>query len=836
MRYGFRFVCVAVFWLLSLSVHARVHLVKPGEIPKLGPDEGLALLVVDSNASLREVKFRRDGKVFDAVTIRDVGDQAAPRLFVLPAGTYEWSRITTWFGLWYEFRDKEETRFRVEPGVVSYPGDLLVRGAYTTSMDLMFTNRGLQAMDWLDEQHPAIASQYRFRYTGFYEDPFPAFYREAMAASGKPPSELMYGRKPPRPPRMPVDVRELWRAPVIDGADLNGRGDMLIKVLLRGDGYHFEMVALPSGKATPLMVGCCEVESMQWAGNDVFVVSSRRTGSKMLYVDVFRFSGDAAGGRTFEHLGKTWPALYVQVLPEDPEHILVGSSGERGRLRVHRVGIRSQAVMDRFQFTEGARINRGVENDRMWFADGAGRLRLAIASSGEEMVLMHGIGGQYQEVMRYGLKQPFSPMLLSYDGELIYGLSDDGREQRDLVAFDPHRKEIVATLFSKPGIDVVAPVVDAARRPIGAAYFRDGHLVTEYFDERARGMNAALSALFPGKDVAAYDRADNGDLLAWVSSSTHAGGLYHVDAAGSRASIIEAAKPWLKGYTFAESELKTVVRPDGIRIEAYLTRPLKPGRHPLVVLSHGGPIGVRDARSFDPEVQTLAALGYAVLQVNFRGSDGFGTAFRESGRHAHGTLIEDDIDLVLRDVIRDPGIDPDRMCVIGSSYGGYSALISTIRWPDRFRCAVSISGVADWMLFFTASDGGNSAQGRQALEHYIGNPKTDRDAFMANSPIFRYRELKTPLLLVHGAEDTRVDYEHMRRLVRMLNIAGVRPTMVTLPSEGHSISSLDSVETAWTGIAGFLAQYLGPDAPTAESPAASVPSQAAPAPMKAPAH
>lgn len=197
-----------------------------------------------------------------------------------------------------------------------------------------------------------------------------------------------------------------------------------------------------------------------------------------------------------------------------------------------------------------------------------------------------------------------------------------------------------------------------------------------------------------------------------------------------------------------------------------------------------------------------------MLQVNFRGSDGYGKAFREAGYHAQGTLIEDDIDLAIRGALARYPLDPRRICMLGTSYGGYSALVSTVRWPERFRCAVSIAGVSDRMLFFTASDGGHSAQGREQLERVIGNPRTQQARMLATSPLYHYRELKTPLMLVHGEEDMRVDYEHARRLVRMLNLAGRPPVMLTFEKEGHGVDDIDNIETTWSGIAGFLREHL----------------------------
>src|SRR5690606_11003761 len=183
---------------------------------------------------------------------------------------------------------------------------------------------------------------------------------------------------------------------------------------------------------------------------------------------------------------------------------------------------------------------------------------------------------------------------------------------------------------------------------------------------------------------------------------------------------------------------------------------------PLVVLAHGGPIGIRDTRDFDCEVQFLASPGYAVLQVNFRGSEGYGREYGEADRRNCGTLIEDDADAARLQVLASHPAEHRRMCAMGSSYGGYAALVSAIRWPGRFRCVVSIAGVSDQILFFTARDTGRSKDGRRLLEEAIGDPDVDTATMLEFSPLYRYRDLDVPVLLAHGTEDLRVRSEERR--------------------------------------------------------------------------
>ena len=260
-------------------------------------------------------------------------------------------------------------------------------------------------------------------------------------------------------------------------------------------------------------------------------------------------------------------------------------------------------------------------------------------------------------------------------------------------------------------------------------------------------------------------------------------------------------------------------------MEAFLTLPPGAGKRPLVVFPHGGPIGVADRLHFDREVQFVASLGYAVLQVNFRGSDGYGRAFREAAYGAFGTRIEDDIDAAIRAALARHPLDGDRMCMLGASYGGYSGLVAAVRWPERFRCVVSIAGPSDQALLFTSSDLGRTDASRATLEKYLGDPAKVLDEMQRQSPLYQYASIRAPVLLIHGLEDERVDYEHSRRMARMLTLAGQRPVGLAFEDEGHSFTSQENREKTWSAVAGFLRQHLGGDASV---PASATRSAAAP--------
>jgi dipeptidyl aminopeptidase/acylaminoacyl peptidase len=794
-----------LFLALCAPAVARTHAVAPGEVPVLEPNEGLLLLAVDTNTRLLSADVSPQGST---VAIAKFG-RAAPgynaRLFVVPAGTYYWARFNTTFNLRVTLDDDAEMRFKVEPGKVTYPGDLIYRwgavGVYFAEIQLH--NRGLHAMDWLDTNHPAIARQHAFTYSGHYPDPFPDFYRRARAASADALDSLAAVDAPPAPRALPLPPHELWRDDRISSVQLNPVGD-LIAESLRLDDTHWaiDLIDLKAGESLRLVNSPAPVRSMYWSGDRTLLAGVSQTPGAEV-VTVFHIQEGASGKRTFDAVLLNPLGNVVSTIVDDPDHVIYK---EDRRTLIYKRDISSKTAMNG---SKGAALNHNIKNDVAWWPDGRGRLRYVQAElDGGGYALWYGEGEDHYTYLM-DLPENFAPQAASFDGKLLYAISDEDRAQRDLVAFDPSLKRITRTLFTRPGVDVVSALFDARQNPIGVTYFQDGRSVSEYFDARDATLTALLDRTFPGSTVSIVSRnRDSSQLVLQVESSEQAPRLYHLDVARRQASLLDSQRPWLDGKPLARSEVIKATSSDGLPIEAYLTLPAGAGRLPLVVLPHGGPIGVSDRLLFDPESQFFASLGYAVLRVNFRGSEGFGKAFREAGYNAQGTRIEDDIDAALTQALARYPLDKDRICIVGSSYGGYSALVSTMRWPHRFKCAVSVAGVSDRLLGFTATDSSQSAEGRKSLEALFGDPAKEPDAMLARSPIYHYQDLQVPLMLVHGRQDMRVDYENANRLVRMLNLAGRKPVMLTFEQGTHGWKDIDEIDKAYTAIAGFLQRYL----------------------------
>lgn len=793
--------------------------VTPGEQPKLASDEGLLVVAVDSNIEVSSLRFRKIGSTWNGGLLESIKEGRTTQLYVVPAGRYQFTKVTvienwSWSG-GFDLSKDQVYSFEVKPAQITYAGDLVYRSAGFMRASLQLSNRGLEVIDWLQANHPTLHARLPFGYSGSYPDPFPAFYRTELAAVSKSPAELAMTRAAPKPIAMPLSPKALWKPGWINDVALSPDGQLVAETVQEAPGnWALDLIDLAAGTRQRITTSKIEFTDIRWKSDRLLLATAWSNNGSWLHAIHI---GDARGGeRAIRRVPGPSGGKLVDMLPNETNVVLYETLNHNNKLLVvHRLDLDSeQSVARSTRASTKDRLNKGVANDLGWFADGHGQLRAAFAKRGEEdIVLLHGRDGQYREVMAYQANTGFHPVQLSYEGDVFFGFTDEGRGQRELVEFDPATGKVTRTLYSKPGVDLVSALFDDHRNPIGATYYQAGRLVSDYFDQPNQNLSKMLRAAFPERSVMVIQRSrDASKMLLWVDGSDLPPQLYLLDATQRRAELLDDTMPNLAGREFSRTQVLKVHGSDGLPVEAFITVPKAAGKRPLVVMPHGGPIGVKDDLHFNQDVQFLASLGYAVLQVNYRGSEGYGKAFREAGHRNYGKLIEDDIDAAIKAAMAAHPLDETRMCALGSSYGGYSAMVSTIRWPTRFRCAVSISGVSDRALFFTASDSVRDAETRKDMERIMGNPTIAADLaeMQATSPLYSYRALTVPLMLLHGVEDERVDYEHTRRLVRMLNIAGNAPVVMTFPNEAHSLEDLDNIDAAWTGIAGFLAEYLGP--------------------------
>lgn len=323
---------------------------------------------------------------------------------------------------------------------------------------------------------------------------------------------------------------------------------------------------------------------------------------------------------------------------------------------------------------------------------------------------------------------------------------------------------------------------------------------------------AGLQRTFAEEQVDVVSATDDlSKVVVLVYSDRDPGRYLLVDSAALAAEPVVEMRPWIDPASMAPMGAFRIVASDGLAIHGYLTVPsgvTKPRGLPLVVVPHGGPHDVRDYWGFDPEAQLFASRGFAVLQVNFRGSGGYGGDFRDAAFGHWGDRVQQDIIEATRFVVAKGYVDPRRVCIFGASFGGYSAMQSAILAPDLFRCAVGYAGVYDLALVGKDDDIVTSALARGQIRTSIGSEPA---ALKAASPVYNADKLGARVMLVHGAKDERAPITHAERLRDALAELGRPVEWLVAPLEGHGFYDEKVRERTYAKVLEFIEENTRPE-------------------------
>ena len=356
-----------------------------------------------------------------------------------------------------------------------------------------------------------------------------------------------------------------------------------------------------------------------------------------------------------------------------------------------------------------------------------------------------------------------------------------------------------------------------------------GRTAVVLLDREAEEAKALVGLMqqFPGEDVSFVNATHDGSkAVVLVEGDRDPGAFYLYDVKEKKIGFLLARAPWLKPDALAVMEPFTIKARDGIELRGFLTRP--PGKEaaknlPLVVFVHGGPYWVRDIWEYDPIVQVLASRGYAVLQVNFRGSGGYGEAFIRAGYGEWGAEMQDDVTDATRWAIEQGAADAKRICIFGGSYGGYAALQGAVREPDLYQCTIGYVGVYDLSLMKSRGDIPQSFKGEGYLDLVLGND----DAVLAQrSPINQIDRIKARVMLIVGGQDKRVPPVQGENLRNAMLRRGKDVEWLYQPTEGHGFYDEKNVKEMYTKVLGFLDRNIGAASkPLATADGSPVPTQ-----------
>jgi len=481
---------------------------------------------------------------------------------------------------------------------------------------------------------------------------------------------------------------------------------------------------------------------------------------------------------------------------DDPKHILIQLADERGIL---------PAVWS-LDVYEGGKtvVQKSYPPVLNWVLDPAGVVRFGSGYDERRSLFITrdsaqdewrtlakwDFGGNDFNVVGFGPKPGSLLVSADYQGrDAIYDMDLTEKGERKL-------------LLANDYVDVGAPIFWPADRRLVGFEVEAERRKRFVFDDEIAGVFATIDASLPDADNFVLGTSRDGNRVLIKSVTDVRPDEYLVlDRTEKKLIRVANGNPQLPAKKYARMKPVKIPGPGGATLPGYLTLPVgSDGKKvPLVVYPHGGP-HARDSWGWDFMVQFMASRGYAVLQVNFRGSTGFGTAWYEAGLQHWGTVMVDDITAATRWAISEGIADPVRTCIVGWSYGGYAALMSAAREPDLYNCAVSIAGVSD--LRALAREDLRFYVGRKSMEQLLG---TDDEELKAGSPRRNARKITIPVLFVHGDDDWQVAVEHTTSMARALP---GKPEVVIIKNGNHSLTRAEWRETLLSKLETFLAANI----------------------------
>ncbi len=402
-----------------------------------------------------------------------------------------------------------------------------------------------------------------------------------------------------------------------------------------------------------------------------------------------------------------------------------------------------------------------------------------------------------------------APTIFSKDGKYAYLM-----DSRDVNAGRIVKMEIatgsIEVVVEDPKYDVTNDVlVHPDNFEIQAVAFEKARHEWTVLDVTIKDDFEAIAKLNHGDfDILSRDNADDTWLVAFTKDNGPVS-YYTYDRKTKQGIYLFSQKPELDKYTLALMEPISFTSRDGLTIHGYITYPVDKKRKnlPIVLDVHGGPWG-RNTWEFDSKAQWLANRGYVCLQINFRGSTGYGKDFVNAGDKEWGGKMHDDLVDAVNWAIEKGIADPERIAIYGESYGGYAALVGATFTPDLFCCAIDVFGPGNLITFIRAIPSWYSIL-LATIHKRIGNPDTEEELLKSRSPLFKIDQIKIPILIAQGANDPRVKQTESEQIVEAMKKKGIEYEYILFPDEGHGFTNPGNRIKFYAAAEKFLAKHLG---------------------------
>lgn len=554
-----------------------------------------------------------------------------------------------------------------------------------------------------------------------------------------------------------------------------------------------------------------DVGSLLWASNDRVVFTKDVDGQEAPAVYAVNVDGSDrsvlvgsfadAGGLGVANI--RFRGLLAR-LPKDPKNILVlgNLSGAQG------------PDVCRMNLSNG-KMSLEVENPgwvRRWVLDRDRKVRIGVAQERQTItVLLRNEKGGWDVLQKSQVDEPgWSPLAFDSDNRTLFVVSNIGRKTNAVYRYDTQTRTLGELVFGDDTYDVESIVYDEGREKVVGVRYEADRLRFHWIDPESEALQKKLDASLPDTiNVQRHASPDGSKRLIFSSSDRDPGVYYLFDEAKKKIEELAVVKPAIDPDKMAPMKHVTFKARDGIAIHAYLTLPAgrEPKQLPLILHPHGGPYGIRDHWGFDPEVQFYANRGYAVLQVNYRGSGGYGDGFERIGWKKWGLEMQNDLTDAVRWAIAQGIVDPKRVVISGASYGGYATMAGLVFTPELYCAGINYVGVVDIDELIPRHASNEVAH---AYATRIGDlaKAEDRKRIHDTSPVFFADRIRAPVLMAYGKNDPRVRLSQGVDMEAAMKKAGKTYEMILEKNEGHGFRKEELSIAFHTKVDEFLKKHV----------------------------
>jgi dipeptidyl aminopeptidase/acylaminoacyl peptidase len=611
-------------------------------------------------------------------------------------------------------------------------------------------------------------------------------------------SELSENRTPPL-----IPLRNFFRNPERTAYQISPGGKSIAFLRPYENRLNIWVQSVEGGEARRITaITERDITSYFWKSDEHILFSQDSGGDENFHI----FSADPDG----EHVRDLTPLAGVQArlvddLHDHPNEIIVA------------LNQRNREIFDAYRLNvetgELGRIAENPGNIDHWVTDHEGNIRAATTTDGVNTSLLYRDSHEqaWKTVLTTTFRESFSPQFFTFDNRRLYGVSNLGRDKLAVIELDLQAGREVQVLAENSHVDISTLSYSRKRKVLTLASFTDWKIERIFFDQIIEALYQDLERRLPGYEVVIVSANDDETVFVVRTFSDRSLGSFYLYDSGSRELTKLADRaPWLPEDQLAAMKPIEYQARDGLTIHGYLTLPegREPKNLPVIINPHGGPWH-RDTWTFIPEIQFLANRGFAVMQMNFRGSTGYGRKFWEAGFKEWGGKMQDDITDGVHWLIQQGIADQDRVAIYGASYGGYAVLEGLVKTPDLYAAGVDYVGVSNLFTFFKTIPA-YWAPYLEMMYEMVGHPEKNKDWFQEHSPALNAEKIRKPLLVAQGAKDPRVNINESNQIVEALKRRGVEVVYMVKENEGHGFQNEENRFDFYEAMEKFLNTHLRP--------------------------